>query len=975
MQEHPKTSLRGWMWRAFVQSALIPLVLVETVLIAAYLLTNSSIREAQIDHLRETALSDLQTAAQQEAQLVSERLATIGKLTDLYREQVGSVLLRKDYLVDELERQRHTRTPDGVLYTKTDDGRAASFYANSTPTEQQDLDRVLRLAQLDPLMKSLQASNKLIASLYFNTWDSYNRIYPWFFTPDQYPHDMVIPDYNFYYLADARHNPQRKVVWTDIYVDPAGHGWMMSALAPVYRGDFLEGVAGLDITVDSILKEIAALQVSWNGYAMLVSGELNIMALPPQGEQDFALAELTEHSYDEAIRQEIFKPADFNLAKRQDSSRLAQAISRSQTGIEALNLDGKPKLAAWATIPETGWKLITVVDEAEIFSKTNALAARYQQIGYLLIAGMVLFYLLFFAAMWLRSRQLSHQLQQPMDGVTGMMAQIGQGHWNPTRAQSDIAELDQMATAAATMGKQLAHSETTRQQAQNQLELVLDSTTESLWEIDLVQRSVHIEGRFIERFGLSGPDLPLDGFYALVHPDDLEDVVICHEHPEQRPSDDYTIEYRFSDNRGIYHWLLSRGRVVTADADGHIQRLAGTHVDIDALKATQEALRQASQQAQAANVAKTRFLSSMSHELRTPLNAVQGFAQMIQLELLDRPEETSLGQYAGEILGASNHLCMLVDDILDLAHIEAQKTSVSMETVDARQIMSECLELIRTQAREQHLQLEAHLPEGSLLVRAEPRRLRQTLLNLLSNAVKYNRPHGHISLSYKTTPTSLRLIVEDTGFGISADKQALLFKPFQRLGHENSTIKGTGIGLVLSRELAELMNGKLGFSSEPGIGSTFWIELPFSPTLQREVPPGAPVKNHGAPPLRILYVEDDHASQVLVQKALEDIGDVDVMDNGLEALHWLTENPPELLLLDIDLPDLQGDSLLRSLRKHARTSDLPVIVISAGALPEDLAMVSDLNVACYLTKPLKIQLLREAVMRIGTPRYTPSPIQ
>ncbi|MCY1414684.1 Sensor histidine kinase RcsC [compost metagenome] len=577
--------------------------------------------------------------------------------------------------------------------------------------------------------------------------------------------------------------------------------------------------------------------------------------------------------------------------------------------------------------------------------------------------------------MWLRSRQLSHQLQQPMNGVTGMMAQIGQGHWSPARAHSDITELDQMATAAAAMGEQLAHSETTRQQAQGQLELVLDSTTESLWTIDLVQRSVHIQGRFIERFGLSGPDMALDSFYARVHPDDVEAVIICHEHPEQRPGDDYTIEYRFSDHSGIYHWLLSRGRVVSSDGDGHIQRLAGTHVDIDVLKASQEALREASQQAQAANIAKTRFLSSMSHELRTPLNAVQGFAQMIQLELLDRPEEAGLSQYAGEILGASNHLCMLVDDILDLAHIEAQKTSVCLETVDARQIMSECIELVRPQAREHHLHLETHLPEGSLLVRAEPRRLRQTLLNLLSNAVKYNRPHGHISLSYKTTPTSLRLIVEDTGFGISEDKQALLFKPFQRLGHENSTIKGTGIGLVLSRELAELMNGKLGFSSEPGIGSTFWIELPFSPTLQRETTQGSPAQNHGAPPLRILYVEDDHASQVLVQKALADIGDVDVMENGLEALHWVTENPPELLLLDIDLPDLQGDSLLRSLRKHARTSELPVIIISAGALPEDLAMVSDLNVASYLTKPLKIQLLRDAVLRIGIQRHIPTSIQ
>lgn len=971
MQDNKKTKLRGWMWRAFVQSALIPLVLVESVLIAAYLLTNGSIREAQIEHLRETALSDLKGAAQQEAQLVSERLTAIARLTDVYRHQVDSVLRTPDYRSDDLERTRHARTEDGVLYTRTNDGRAASFYANSTPPERQDFERVLRLAQLDPLMQSLHAANPLIAAIYFNTWDSYNRIYPWFHTPSQYPHDMVIPNYNFYYLADARHNPQRKVVWTDIYVDPAGQGWMMSALAPVYRGDFLEGVAGLDITVDSILKEIAGLQVAWNGYAMLVSDELNIMALPPQGEQDFALDELTSHSYDEAIRQEIFKPADFNLDKRQDTSALAQAIRRTQVGIEALVLDGKPRLAAWATIPETRWKLITVVDEAEVFSKTNALANRYQQIGYLLIAGLVLFYLLFFAAMWLRARQLVEQLQRPIDGVSGMLAQIGQGHWRPARVHSSIDELERMASDAAAMGEQLAHSEATRQQAQEQLALVLESTTDSVWEIDLEQRRIHIEGRILQRFGLSAPDLDLDSFYARVHPDDLEAVVVCHEHPEQRPSENYSVEFRFSDAGGTYHWLLSRGRAIDFDDEGRGQRLAGTHVDIDALKATQEALRQAGVQAQAANVAKTRFLSSMSHELRTPLNAVQGFAQMIQLELLERPEEASLQQYAGEILVASGHLCLLVDDILDLAQLEAQKTSVSLETVDVRQIMSECIELIRPQAREQHLQLESHLPEGCLLVRAEPRRLRQILLNLLSNAVKYNRPNGHLSLSYKTTPTSLRLIVEDTGLGIDQDKQALLFKPFQRLGHENSAIKGSGIGLVLSRELAELMSGRLEFSSEPGIGSTFWIELPFDPSMQRgnldSRPHTAPM-----PRLRILYVEDNRASQMLVQKALADLGDIEVVENGLEALHWITENPPQLLLLDIDLPGLPGDSLLRNLRRNARTIDLPVIVISAGALPGDFAQVSELDVRGYLTKPLKIQALREAVIQAANQRCAPA---
>ena len=968
MQENKKTTLRSWMWRAFVQSALIPLILVETVLIAAYLLTNSSIRDAQIEHLRQTALTDLKSAAQQEAKFVSERLKSITQLTQTYGEQVQSVLLRDAYLVDDLERQRHARTNDGVLFTRSDDNRAASFYANSTPKEKQDLDKVMRLAQLDPLMKTIKTSNKLVSAVYFNSWDSYNRLYPWFYTPDQYPHDMVIPNYNFYYLADASHNPQRKVVWTDIYVDPAGQGWMMSALAPVYRGDFLEGVAGLDVTVDNILKEIVELQVPWSGYAMLVSGDLNIMALPPAGERDFALSELTKHTYDEAIRKEIFKPADFNLGKRTDTQALAQAVSQSPSGIEAINLAGKAQLAAWATIPETGWKLITVVDEAAVFSQTNALASRYQQIGYLLIAGLVLFYLLFFAVMWVRSRQLSQRLQQPIDHIGEMMQQIGQGNWFPARAQSRILELDCMAETTRAMGAQLADSEAVRLQAQNRLELVLDSTTESIWEIDLERRRIHIQGRFIERFGLKSGELELNDFYARIHPEDREAVIACHEHPEQRPNNDYTIEYRFSDACGLHHWLLSRARVVAQDMDsGHIQRIAGTHVDIDALKATEEALVLASQQAQAANIAKTRFLSSMSHELRTPLNAVQGFAQIIQLELSEHPSESHFKQYTDEILAASNHLCLLVDDILDLARIEAEKTELSLETVDARRIMSECIELIRPQTSEHGLHLEGHLPEGALLVQAEPRRLRQILLNLLSNAIKYNRPHGHISLSYKITPDSLRLIVEDTGYGISEEKQALLFKPFQRLGHENSNIKGTGIGLVLSRELAEMMNGRIDFNSDPDIGSTFWIELPFSPELQKRPRQQAPASSNL---LRTLYVEDNRSSQVLVQKALADLADVDILDNGLEALHWITENPPELLLLDIDLPGLQGDSLLRSLRKNARTRDLPVIVISAGALPEDFALVSDLNVDCYLTKPLKIQALREAVLQLSTAEHS-----
>src|SRR5690606_38389904 len=231
--------MRRWIWRAFVQSALIPLVLVEAVLIAVYLLTNNAIRDAQIEHLRETALADLQASVDMEARVIDQQLQQIAATTALYRKLTQQALLTggEGPVLLNLDGR-------GVRYSPRDEGGAASFYSAATAAAQQDLEKVGQLQRLDSLMKELHAANPLIASLYFNSWDSYNHIYPWFDTAGQYPPDMDIPSYNFYYLANAWHNPKREVVWTDVYLDPAGQGWMMSAIAPVYSGDFLEGVTG-----------------------------------------------------------------------------------------------------------------------------------------------------------------------------------------------------------------------------------------------------------------------------------------------------------------------------------------------------------------------------------------------------------------------------------------------------------------------------------------------------------------------------------------------------------------------------------------------------------------------------------------------------------------------------------------------------------------------------------------------------------
>ncbi|MCQ4297228.1 ATP-binding protein [Pseudomonas stutzeri] len=814
--------LRQWIWRAFVRSALIPLMLVETALIAIYLLTNNAIRDAQIDHLRETALNDLQAAVSLESRLVSEQLSQVGSLTQLYRNLTAQAL--HDGKPGRLPPL--ALSADGVRYSPDDDGGAAVFYSGATPAEQHDLQKIARLRQLEPLMKEIEARNPLVASLYFNSWDSFNHIYPWFFTLDQYPADMDIPRYNFYYLADAEHNPSRGVVWTDVYLDPAGHGWMMSATAPVYSGDFLEGVVGIDITVSGILEQIGQLQVPWGGYAMLVSSDLTIMALPEPGEEDFGLAELTDHPYLDAIRSEMFKPEDFRLDRRPETADLAAAISGASSGVQQVMLGGRPQLVAWTTVAQTGWHLLAVIDEVAVFRQTNALASRYQQIGYLLIAGLVLFYIGFFALMWLRARQLSQALLTPIAGISRMLGDIGLGRWRPEPVHAQILELDEMSRHTQDIGSRLAYSESERWEAQRRLELVLESATESLWEYDMPNHTLRMRGSMVTRFGLPSGQLSDAEFRRRIHPDDLPQALAQLERVGLGLQQRYEAKYRFADTQGQYCWLLSRGRVLEHDPDTGVAKvLAGTHVDIDALKRVEEELRTATVQAQAASEAKGRLLSGISHELRTPLNAILGFAQLMRMDC-DDESQSEAAEYLDEILLASRHLNQLLGEILEWSSLQNEPAQLELQPVNVCGLMRECAELISLDIQQRGLHLEVVPVDEHLLVLAEPRRLRQVLLNLLSNAMKYNIPDGHISLRAETSPGHVRLLVEDTGLGIDPAQQAQVFEPFQRLGRENSMIQGTGIGLSLCLEFARLMSGQLGLHSEPGVGSRFWIELP-----------------------------------------------------------------------------------------------------------------------------------------------------
>jgi len=460
-----------------------------------------------------------------------------------------------------------------------------------------------------------------------------------------------------------------------------------------------------------------------------------------------------------------------------------------------------------------------------VFRQTNALAGRYQQIGYLLIAGLVLFYIGFFTVMWLRARQLSRALLTPIAGISRMLGEIGVGRWQPEPTRAQIRELDEMSRHTQEIGSRLAYSESERWEAQRRLELVLESSTESLWEYDMHNHTLRMRGRMVNRFGLPSGQLSDSEFRQRIHPDDLAPALAQLERVSLGLQQRYEAKYRFADTQGHYHWLLSRGRVLEQDPDtGVVRVLAGTHVDIDALMRVEEELRAATLQAQATSEAKGRLLSGISHELRTPLNAILGFAQLMRMDC-DDESQSEAAEYLDEILLASRHLNQLLGEILEWSSVQNEPAQLELQPVEVCGLMRECAELVALEVQQRGLQLDLLLPDERLLVLAEPRRLRQVLLNLLSNAMKYNVPNGHISLRVETSPGHVRLLVEDTGLGIDPEQQAQVFEPFQRLGRENSMIQGTGIGLSLCLEFARLMNGQMGLHSEPGVGSRFWIEL------------------------------------------------------------------------------------------------------------------------------------------------------
>ncbi len=499
----------------------------------------------------------------------------------------------------------------------------------------------------------------------------------------------------------------------------------------------------------------------------------------------------------------------------------------------------------------------------------------------------------------------------------------------------------------------------------SRLTLAVHAGGVGVWDYDIEKNKLTWDDQMFKLYGISKNSFSgeYDAWENGLHPDDRlrGDIEIQLAISGEK---DFDTEFRVVWPNGRIRNIRALA-IVHRDESGKPLQIVGTNWDITGQKLAEKELIDAKNEADKANLAKSEFLSRMSHELRTPMNSILGFAQLMEMGKLP-PEQLKCVKH---ILTSGRHLLRLINEVLDLAGIESGKVVLSFEPVNLHHVIAEISEMIQPMVSARDIRFRV-IPSEYIQdsVVADYQRLRQVLLNLLNNAVKYNREGGSIEVNIEPAPLNtigiefLRVSIRDTGFGITQEDIFKLFKPFVRIGAEKTRTEGSGLGLSLVKKLMEAMGGTIGVNSNPGEGSTFWIELPKSnfivPKALSQLKTTDQKSDIQQQPATILYIEDNRSNIELVEQIFVNSRNairLITKSTGNETVELALQHQPDLILLDLDLPDIHGSQVIEQLQTESKTKDIPVVIISADAMPSQISSLLSAGARDYLTKPLDIK--------------------
>jgi len=516
-------------------------------------------------------------------------------------------------------------------------------------------------------------------------------------------------------------------------------------------------------------------------------------------------------------------------------------------------------------------------------------------------------------------------------------------------------------------------SATRYQKSEKRLTLSQNFGKIGTWEWNIKTGSLYWSERIAPLFGYihSIPETTYENFLAAIHPDDRESVEAAIFNCVNEDVA-YSIQHRVVWEDGSVHWLHESGDVIR-NKDGESIKMLGVVRDVTESHEYEASLRKARDEAEKANLAKSEFLSRMSHELRTPLNAILGFSQLLEMDSIDTYSDGQTS-YLGEIISAGNHLLMLINQVLDLAKIEARHVDIKMEPMYLKAIFEDCVSAISTMMQRRDIGTVRDWEDVcDVSVIADRTRVKQVLLNLLSNAAKYSDQGGIVNIGFGIMPDSrVRCYVKDEGPGISDSKKPLLFQAFNRLGAENTHTDGAGIGLAISKGIVEQMRGSMGVESSQLNGSKFWFDLILNPVqgqvTQKEENNIAPVLSslygdYVNTHKTILYVEDNPTNMLLVEKILSKFPFLELFKafSPKVGLDLADENNFDIILLDINFPEMDGFDILEILRERQKTKLTPIIAVTANAMQHDIDRVNASSFDEIVAKPFKVDVFMKTI--------------
>ena len=546
----------------------------------------------------------------------------------------------------------------------------------------------------------------------------------------------------------------------------------------------------------------------------------------------------------------------------------------------------------------------------------------------------------------------------------------GEVRWLVNRARREARDGVLMVFGVTLDVTERVRAEAALRSVSERVALAARSVGMGTWEWDVATGGAMWDEAMFRLRGMEPQSQALDAAQrlAMTHPDDVEAVK---RHLREAASNTGTTSYEFRVvwPDGTVRWLASRS-TPAPDVHGRTSRRIGVNWDVTEAKNAEVSHRER-ELALRESQAKSEFLSRMSHELRTPLNAVLGFAQLLLIgkEAL-RPQQRDKLVH---IQAAGEHLLALIDDVLDLSSLENDRLKLDLQPVPLAEVLQEAVPLVESLAHTHGVTILAESVGGVLL--GDRIRLRQMMINLLSNAIKYNRPQGRVTVSSQLDANDLTIQVQDTGRGMTEDQLAHLFEPFNRLGLEREGITGTGIGLAVVKALATRMHGQVSVNSQPGVGSTFAVRLPRAsqtPPLENQAPPSVPTPRTALPGRKgsLLYIEDNPVNVLLVEELVRMRPGLtfDSASTGMAGVARATALLPDLILIDIQLPDIDGFEVLRLLQQQEATAHIACIALSANAMPADVARANAAGFSDYWTKPIDFGKFLEHL-----DRYFPSP--